>query len=82
MTLAEEYIEEGFQKGIQQGIQQGILEGLLEGIELCIGLKFGVQGINLMPAIRQIKDPERLRAIKEAVKIGESIEEIREVISG
>jgi predicted transposase/invertase (TIGR01784 family) len=81
-TLAEKYIEEGFQKGIQQGIQQGILEGLLEGIELGIGLKFGAQGVNLMPAIRQIKDPERLKAIKEAVKVAKSIEEIRQVISG
>jgi hypothetical protein len=69
-------------EGIQQGIQQGILEGLLEGIELGIGLKFGAQGINLMPSIRRIKDPERLRAIKEAVKIAKSIEEIRQVISG
>jgi hypothetical protein len=85
-TLAEKYIEEGFQKGIQQGIQQGIrqgiLEGLLEAIEIGIGLKFGAQGINLMPSIRQIKDLERLRAIKEAVKIAKSIEEIRQVISG
>jgi predicted transposase/invertase (TIGR01784 family) len=77
-TLAEKYREEG----IQQGIQQGILEGLLEGIELGIGLKFGAQGLNLMPAIRQIKNPERLKAIKEAVKIAKSIQEISEVISG
>jgi hypothetical protein len=85
-TLAEKYIEEGFQKGIQQGmqqgIQQGILEGLLEGIELGIGLKFGAQGVNLMPAIRQIKDPDRLKAIKEAVKVAKTIDDIKELISG
>ena len=73
-------MQEGMQEGIQKGIQLGIVEGLLEGIELGIGVKFGARGMKLMPAIRKIQDPERLRAIKEAVKIAESTAEIEELI--
>jgi predicted transposase/invertase (TIGR01784 family) len=76
-TLAEKYINEGMQKGIQQGI----LQGLLDGIELGLDLKFGAQGLELMRAIREIKDPERLKAIKETIRTAREIGKIREMIS-
>jgi hypothetical protein len=77
MALAERLRNEGR----QQGLQQGIVEGLLEAIELGLGIKFGPQGMKLMPAIRRIQDAERLRAIKEAVKIAKHISEVKEVIA-
>lgn len=76
MTLAERLRNEGR----QQGLQQGIHEGLVEAIELGLGIKFGTQGMKLMPAIHRIKDAEKLRAIKEAVKIAKNISEVKEVI--
>ena len=85
MALAERLRNEGRQQGLQQGIvegiQQGIVEGLLEAIELGLGIKFGPQGMKLMPAIRRIQDAERLHAIKEAVKIAKHISEVKEVIA-
>lgn len=70
----------GIKKGIQQGIQQGILEGLLEGIELGLELKFGAKGMKLMPAIRKIKDTDRLKAIKEGVKVATEVSELEKII--
>ncbi len=64
-----------------EGRQQGIVEGLLGAIELGLGIKFGPQGMKLMPAIRRIQDVERLRAIKEAVKIAKHISQVKEVIA-
>lgn len=79
-TLAEKWIQQGIRQGIQQGIQQGVLEGLLEGIELGLELKFGAKGMKLMPAIRKINDPDRLKAVKEGVKIATNISEIEEIM--
>jgi hypothetical protein len=56
-------------------------EGLQEGIELALGIKFGAPELKLMPAIRRIQDPERLKAVKEAVKIANNIKDIKKVIS-
>ena len=79
-VLKEEGRQEGIQKGIQQGIRQGIVEGLLEGIEFGIGLKFGAKGMEVMPMIRKINNPDRLKAIKEAIKIASKISEIEKII--
>ncbi len=56
------------------------MEGLLEGIELGIGLKFGARGMEVMPVVRKINNPDRLKAIKEAIKIASKISEIEEII--
>jgi hypothetical protein len=43
--------------------QQGIRQGLLEAIELGLGLKFGDEGLELLPEISEIEDVEQLKAI-------------------
>ncbi len=72
--------EEGFQQGKQQGIQQGIQQGLLEAIEALLSVRFGDNGLAMMPLIRHIQDCERLRAIKNAVMTIKDISEIKAVI--
>ena len=76
-TLAEKWVEEGIQKGRQQGIQQGIQQGLLAGIELGLELKFGREGLRLLPEIQQIEDVEVLRTLHEGLKRAESLAEWR-----
>ena len=73
MTLAEKLKNEGK--------QQGIIEGLLQGIELGFGIKFGARGLKLMPAVRRIQDPERLKAVMEVLKIAGDIKIIKAVIA-
>ena len=82
-TLAEQWLqqgrEEGLQQGLQQGLRQGIREGLLAGIELGLELKFGAEGLRLLPEIRRIEDVEVLRAIQEGLKTVQTLEELRRI---
>lgn len=70
-------IKKGIEQGIQQGIQQGLREGLLLGIELGLELKFGSEGLRLLPEISKIEDVDVLRAIKEGLKIVNTLAELR-----
>jgi hypothetical protein len=71
----------GIKKGFEQGMQQGMQQGLKEAIELGLKLKFGVEGLKLLPEIGKIKEIEHLRAIKEAIEIAETIEDIKKLLS-
>jgi predicted transposase YdaD len=70
-------ISEGRQKGIAEGRRQGILEGTLEAIEMGLSVKFGTEGLRLLPAIQRIKDIERLNMIKKTIKTGNDLAEIK-----
>lgn len=67
------------QQGLQQGIQQGLQQGLVAGIELGLELKFGSEGLQLLPEIYKIQDVDQLRAIHEGLKIVKSLDELRRV---
>ncbi len=73
----QEILREGQQLGMQQGMQQG----LLSGIELALELKFGAEGLQLMPEISNIQDVERLKAIAQAIKTVNSLDELRSRIT-
>jgi hypothetical protein len=45
------------------GIKKGIRQGLLEAIELGLRLKFGDEGLEILPEISEIEDVEQLKAI-------------------
>jgi len=96
MTIAEILRKEGFEQGLQEGIrrgtqqalqqgiqqalQQGIREGLTEAIELGLSLKFGYEGLGIMPLIQLIQDCERLRNIKNAIKTAETLSELKTIL--
>jgi len=84
MTLAEkiksEGVRQGIQQGMQQGMQQGIRQGLLEGITALIELKFGEPGLRLLPEISRIDDTERLRQIKDAIRVSPDLKDLEKVI--
>ncbi len=91
MTLAEKWRNEGYergmrkgrQEGIKQGVQQGIREGLLEGIELAVTLKYGSSSDQqkLLELIKNIKDIDRLKTLKNAIMNTGSIPELIESLS-
>lgn len=84
-TIAERWIEEGLQRGLQQGLQQGLKQGesqglrqgLLEGIEFALELRFGLDGLRLMPEIARIEDIAVLRVIREGIRQVEKPDELR-----
>ena len=94
MGLVQVLREEGFQEGYQEGFQKGFQEGyqkefqkgfqemLLEGIELGISLRYGEKGLALMDRIAEIKDNDRLLAIKEAIKTTNDMEAFKRLIEG
>jgi hypothetical protein len=55
------------------------IEGLLPGIEACLEVKFGADGLKLMPEIRELQDVEILHAILQAIRTVASLEEMRRV---
>ncbi len=54
-------------------------EGIVEGIELVLDVKFGADGLRLLPEIREIKDIKKLRAVQRALKAAYTPEDIRRV---
>ncbi|BAY42457.1 hypothetical protein SAMD00079811_00340 [Scytonema sp. HK-05] len=63
----------------QEILNEGRRQELLSGIELGLQLKFGSQGLQLMPEISQITDLDVLRAIREGLLTKNTLEEIRQV---
>ncbi|GAX40781.1 hypothetical protein NIES4075_17470 [Tolypothrix sp. NIES-4075] len=63
----------------QQILNEGCREELLSGIELGLELKFGTEGLQLMPEISQITDLDVLRTIREGLRTMNSLEEIRQI---
>jgi hypothetical protein len=54
-------------------------KGLLEGIEVALEIKFGAEGLELMPALRQIRDHELLRKVLAKIKTADSPDDLRRV---
>jgi len=90
-TIAQQWIAQGFQKGLQQGLQQalqqgiqqgqqqGLRQGLLDGIVLGLELRWGADGLHLLPEIGRIEDVYLLRAIHEGLKRVNTPEELRRI---
>ncbi|MGI8500385.1 MAG: Rpn family recombination-promoting nuclease/putative transposase [Hassallia sp.] len=71
------WYQEILQQGEIRGETRGETRGLLSGIELGLELKFGAQGLQLMPEISQITDLDVLKTIREGLRTINSLEEIR-----
>lgn len=65
--------------GIEKGLKRGRMEELLNAIELGLDLKFGEEGLKLMPEIREIDDIDVLRAIRSKIKPAKSLDELRAI---
>lgn len=59
----------------------GIRKGLCKGIESMLKVRFGEEGLKLMPAIREIYEEETLEAIRKALETETSLDEVRRLWS-
>jgi hypothetical protein len=59
----------------------GRREGMREGIEVLLRVRFGDEGVKLMPEIREIHEEETLRAILKALETVASPDEVRRLWS-
>ncbi len=67
-------------EGEQRGRREGRREEILSGIELALEIKFGTEGLQLMPEISQISDLDRLKAIQQGIKSANTLDELRQFI--
>lgn len=73
------YITSVEQIGIEKGLQQSRREELLAGIELALELKFGRDGLALMPELQSIKDIALLQAVRAQSKPAGTPDDLRRV---
>ncbi len=59
--------------------EEGLLEGILQGIETCLRMKFGAEGLDLMPDLREIQDHKLLRKLLNAIETAASPDDLRRV---
>ncbi|MBP5975932.1 Rpn family recombination-promoting nuclease/putative transposase [Brasilonema sp. CT11] len=69
-----------YQQILREGEARGIRRGILSGIELGLELKFGAEGLQLMPEISHFSDLERLKAIQRAILTVNTLDELRQLI--
>ncbi len=73
----EEGLAEGILRGREEGREEGYRQGVLEAIALGLELKFGVEGLKLMPEIEAITDIGILRILEKALRSAQNVEEFR-----
>jgi hypothetical protein len=59
----------------------GLRMGLCEGIEAFLRMRFGDQGLALMPEIRALYEEEKLRTILKTLETATDLEEVRRLLS-
>ena len=68
---------EGRVEGKAEGKAEGLREGLLEAIELGLKLRFADEGLQCLPAIRQLADIDALRRVKQSIETAATPDDIR-----
>ena len=59
--------------------RRGMEKGLLEGIEACLRVKFGAEGLELMPELRDLHDHEVIRKVLARIENAASPNDLRRV---
>jgi len=76
-TVVEKYIQQGRQEGRQEGERRGVLAS----IEVVLQLRFGADGLSLMPAIAAIEAVSQLLKVQAALITAMNIDDVRRVIA-
>jgi len=63
------------------GIKKGKKEGRLEAIKMVLSIKFGENGMKLMPVIQSLEDEDRLNVIMKSVIKTDSLSEIEPLLN-
>lgn len=72
----------GIQKGRAEGRVEGMREGLLKAIELGLRLKFGSEGLSLLPEISLIANLEELNSIIAGIETVNTVAELQGIYRG
>jgi predicted transposase YdaD len=72
-TIAEGLMEQGRVEGRVDGLR----EGILESIGIVLELKFGAQGLQLLPELQQIADVDLLRQVQWSLRTVATVAQVR-----
>lgn len=75
----EQGLQEGRQEGLQIGREQGERDGILSGIEIGLELRFGQDGLGLLPEVYKIEDIALLRVLQRALRTVTSLDAWRQL---
>ncbi|MCG8353704.1 MAG: Rpn family recombination-promoting nuclease/putative transposase [Chloroflexales bacterium] len=82
-TVAEQWRERGKQEGLalgkQEGLAEGARQGLLAAIALGLELRFGDDGLALLPDIQAVSNLETIQALYTALKSVDSPDDLRRI---
>jgi hypothetical protein len=67
--------------GIEKGEKQGEIKGLVAGIEAVLEVRFGTDGVGLMPEVRKVEDPDRLKELLTAAKSKPALDDVRALLT-
>jgi hypothetical protein len=59
--------------------RMALAAGLVAGIEAILAVRFGAEGLKLLPEIRELQDVDTLRAVLQASKTVATPEEVRQI---
>ncbi len=59
---------EGLLEGRREGLLEGMREGLLDGIRLGLELRFGDQGVKLLPRLKEVQDMDTLQRVMDLLR--------------
>jgi flagellar biosynthesis/type III secretory pathway protein FliH len=76
----KEGLDEGRKEGLDEGHKKGLDEGLLKGIEVGLKLKFGADGLQLLPDIKKQTDPAVLQAILDGLEAAKTLDDLRPLL--
>ncbi|MCC6446053.1 MAG: Rpn family recombination-promoting nuclease/putative transposase [Armatimonadetes bacterium] len=63
----------------QEAHEEGLQQGLERAIEMGLTIKFGTDGLRLLPEIRKIRDTDVLEAIVAGLKTARTLEELQSI---
>ncbi|MDF5728953.1 MAG: Rpn family recombination-promoting nuclease/putative transposase [Rhizonema sp. PD38] len=69
----------GEERGLRMGEERGRREEILSNIEMSLEVKFGSNGLELMPQIMPIADLEQLKEILRSIVVANTFTELRNV---
>ncbi len=76
----QQILREGEARGEARGEERGRREEKLSSIEMGLEVKFGTEGLQLMPEIARISNLQRLKAIQRAILTVNTLDELRQLI--
>ncbi len=78
-VVGEEYKKKGLEEGLFEGRKEGRKEGLQEAIQIILEVKFGDQGLALIPRVRSIDSLEKLEELLSVLRTADSIPQVEAV---